>query len=175
MERRHFTLFDAMVLVAATAIGLAITRAFLQALPTFVGKASLSRYQVAGASPCLATWSLALLVLAVRPPRPSYRRLARQPGIAACHASALGIAATVLLSLLDTTLPRMSVKGWPLFLVNLSFWSSPLIAPMISGAWLSMTLGGRWPPERNWIGILGRCLGGCWIVLFLIWQLSLRV
>src|SRR3954468_8436504 len=69
-ERRRFTLFDAMVLIAATAIGMAVSRAFLRALPAYAGKGSLPRYQVAAASPCLAAWTLALLALRRRPPHP---------------------------------------------------------------------------------------------------------
>ena len=173
-SRRRLNLFDALVLVAATAVGLAVARAFLEALPSFVGKASLSRYQIAGAAPLLATWSLALPVLAARSPRTPYRRLARRPGFAACFSTAFGLATASVLSLIETMFSRLSIRGWPLFLVNLVFWSSPLVAPALSGAWLSMALGGRWLPERDWIGTLGRLLGACWIVLFLAWQSLLR-
>jgi hypothetical protein len=173
-SRRRLNLFDALVLVAATAVGLAVTRAFLEALPSFVGKASLSRYQVAGAAPLLATWCLALPVLAARPPRTPFRRLARRPGFAACSSTALGLAAASVLSLIETMCSKLSINGWPLFLVDLVFWLSPLVAPTISGAWLSLALGGRWLPERDWIGMLGRLLGVCWIVLFLAWQSLLR-
>ena len=146
--------------MAPTAVGLAVAQAFFEALPSFVGKASLSRYQVAGAVPLLATWSLALPVLRARPPHTPYR--ARPSAwFAACFSTALGLATAFVLSLIETMFSRLSIKGWPLFLVNLVFWSSPLVAPIISGPWLSMALGGRWLPEKDWIGTLGRLLGVC--------------
>src|SRR4051794_6753460 len=97
--RRTFTLLDAMILVAATAIGLAVAR-YISDAPV-----ALSEVEFGGGRiyawfrnamrwlTCIALmWSLFLLPIRLRQPRPTFRRLMRQPSTRACCTIALSIA-----------------------------------------------------------------------------------
>ncbi len=92
-----------MILVAATAAGLALTRLYYPSLAreeTFLSPVRPygwfasrlpSRRELAGLNLPLATWTLALFVFQWRPPRPSRRRLVRQPGFAVNLAATVGL------------------------------------------------------------------------------------
>ena len=98
---RRLTILDAMVMVVATAGALALARPNLQsgnlAHPAWAGylEASIG---------VLVAWTPTALWLRLRRPRPTLRRLARQPGFAAGVAGTavlgLGVAALVLLALI---------------------------------------------------------------------------
>src|ERR671932_1325509 len=88
---RPVTLLDAMVLIAATGLGLAATRAYLTSLRAIPGIATPLRHWLSATSPCLAAWALALLVLRLRQPRPAYRQLGGHPGGLACLMTAIGL------------------------------------------------------------------------------------
>lgn len=87
---RKFTLLDAMILVAATAAGLAFLRLFLAEGRFFQGapfQGQFTSYVLSGieaAYPFLTTWTFALVILRLRQLRPRFRRIVRQPGMAAC-------------------------------------------------------------------------------------------
>jgi hypothetical protein len=90
-----FTILDATILVAATAVGLAILRLFVADGWFFRQEFPISHInfiaQCANEAclPLLASWTLCFLILRLRRPRPRLRRLARQPGMAGCSAAAL--------------------------------------------------------------------------------------
>src|SRR4051794_2683737 len=108
---RKFTLIDAMILIAATALGLAKIRLFfmdreaqpgLAAIVTWWitpfksewtpwGIARWIRNDVEVAMPLFAAWSLALLVIRLRRPRPTFRRVARQFGMVASGSAMLAV------------------------------------------------------------------------------------
>src|SRR5690349_6178768 len=100
-ERRPITLFDLMMLVAATGIGLSLVQfgwprrvagAWLFTWP--VAPSNAGGYPskswvlpIAGRAapflPCLAAWTGTFLVIRLRAPRPRRRRLLTQPGLVA--------------------------------------------------------------------------------------------
>jgi hypothetical protein len=101
-ERRTITLFDVMMVVAATAIGLSLVQFGWQRtvagnwISTWPVSAKYSdggypstRWVVPIAGrvgpflPCLVAWTGAFLVIRLRGPRPRRRRLLRQPGLVA--------------------------------------------------------------------------------------------
>ena len=92
---RRFTIGDAMILVAAIAIGVAGSRTYFDGLQTITkspaARTSLSRARIAYIWPFLAAMTLAVPVLQWSQSRGRCRRLSRRPGIAACHAAAVGI------------------------------------------------------------------------------------
>jgi hypothetical protein len=105
---RKLTLRDAMILVAATAIGLAAIRGaipgVLHVLPTsprvrfLVPRPALDVCLIILAAwPLPAMWTLALPVMRLCSPRPAWRRLARQPGVTACCAVAMASLLNALL------------------------------------------------------------------------------
>jgi hypothetical protein len=157
--RRRFTLLDAMVLVAATAIGLA-------ACKTILPDVRRTEQASAAATILLAAWSWATLVLSMQRPRPSLRRRMSWPGHAACIAASLATVMTGLAYLLH--LAKFELTGNSLVRIG----EAPLIcsiaaAPAVLASWLTLALGRRWRREENWIGWLGRTLGIGWILVFL--------
>jgi hypothetical protein len=92
---RKFLLSDAIVLVAATAIGLALVKPYYAVMPPLrwtppfpFGSRFLGRMEgvcvcLVLASPFVAAWTLAILGLRLRRPRAHWRRLVRQPGLVA--------------------------------------------------------------------------------------------
>jgi hypothetical protein len=191
----RFGLGDAMILVAATAVGLAATRALVvqggwHNLTMQLGPA---RVMVLGgppwaewtaeaihlngailamlATPTAVAWTLAVLALGLRAPRPGRRKLARRPGLVA------GLA-------ILPTLVAWGAFALGVWLVRGSFVDKvPMVmaAPMglsVLAAWLPLILGRRWRPEPTWTDRLGRLLGIYWIAsglillgLFSIWGL----
>src|SRR5438552_2342500 len=103
-ERRAITLFDIMVLVAATALGLSVVQfgwprkvagAWIFTWPVFPSNAGgypskawvlPIAERAAPFLPCLVAWTGAFLVTRLRGPRPRRRRLLAQPGLIAAVA-----------------------------------------------------------------------------------------
>src|SRR5438132_14427616 len=104
-DQRPITLFDLMILVAATAIGLSLVQfgwprkvagAWIFTWPVFpsltAGYSSKAwvlpiAQRAAPFLPCLAAWTGAFLVIRLRGPRPRRSRLLRQPGLVAAVAA----------------------------------------------------------------------------------------
>jgi hypothetical protein len=169
-DRRRFTLADIMVLVAASACALALTR-YLSPDPKFntvvPGKwiSNVLRGKPAYLAIALAA---ALIVLRWISPRPSLARLVRQPGFVACVATVGGLALGSGLS--EMTVFVMKANPNRLFTTfspgySLSHGIS-MIPFVVAGAWLALALGGRWTPEKSWIDRAGRCVGFFWVAGF---------
>src|SRR5690349_17797244 len=101
--RRKFTVVDAMALVAATAAGMAWIRSnydwqfFFGTWWLFYSHGDFLQagsYAVRIVWPFLLAWTLTVLVLRFRRPRPPRRLLMRQPGFVACCAVTLATALT---------------------------------------------------------------------------------
>ena len=92
---RRLTILDITMLVAATAVGLTILRTFWNSGWFFRQYSPgselsfLAQCLYQACFPFLASWTVCFLILRLRQPRPTLRRLARQPGMAACSAAAL--------------------------------------------------------------------------------------
>src|SRR3954447_23878131 len=102
-ERRRFTLLDAMVFVAATAMALAIARVYGAGITGLVGPMSPPppiRLRIPGASPFLTSWSLAVLALRLGHCVYHSGGSSGKPGFAACLMAipGLGIAALTALA-----------------------------------------------------------------------------
>jgi hypothetical protein len=184
---RRFTLLDALVLATATAAGLAtiwfeVTSLSVygfdkprdgwspRSLAVFGGRALVSSQLL------LAPWTLALLALHLRRPRPPLRRLALRPGAVACLAAAAGMAFGAL-QLLGRIISLRAIEGRPLretgplaistpfdFLRLLYFFlDSEAIACGILAAWTLLALGRRGRPDRSWLDRSGCALGLLWL------------
>ena len=193
---RPFTLLDAMILVAATALDLAGFRAELghhyhrsllyvlqdgkeyQTLVNWPGNAVprwyLSIYTggrlAARSVPMLASWSLALLVIRLRRPRPSRQPLFRQPGMVAGCAVALAVATNALFCSVQVLLAGLGQSalvdvryyGSLAYLCCQTFQGGP-IGLAVLASWTILALSGRWRREPGWIDRAGSVLGGIWI------------
>src|SRR5262249_20666667 len=130
--------------------------------------------------PHLSAWTVAVLIMHLRPPRPSFGRLMRRPGAVACLASfafALIIAGMLAIIAVEANfvgpgerlidLPRRPIMVYVVLYCK-------LIGIAVAGAWLALAASGRWRPEPTWIDRLGRALGLTWIAVSLVtWMLPL--
>jgi hypothetical protein len=168
-RNRRFGLLDVIILGAATAIGLALVRAwwhdgdFLVIPP--ISKWGFFEVRVLILGPVallLSVWSFALIMLRLRRPRPRWIRLMRQPGMAASCAVAVILAFEALRSLV--ILWKNGPAGWP---DVPGYWraTQPLIPYGVAGTWFTLALAGRWRAEPSWVDRLGRSLGVFWIIL----------
>jgi hypothetical protein len=171
MPRRRFTIADAMILMAATAAGLALIRSkgmdFSQP-PTNGALRIVNLVFTANRAtfPFLMTWTPALLILGLMSPRPVWRRLFRQPGMAACSAATLVMA----IELIPFVLYAMTLgvetaisKGFLVRMNQLVVTYAQNVPFSIEGAWATLVLSGLWRCERTWIDRVGTILGIVWI------------
>jgi hypothetical protein len=180
--QRCLTLLDAMILVAATAVGLSLTgllwdsmlgEYFYRPVSGWTSKAILAKapLTVLLFLPLLTAWSFALLLLRLRRPRPRLNRLALQPGTAACGAAILVIAMTHV-GLLARWVVEVIVMGEVMFhradsLDDYFFIqfapSTTSIACSVAAAWVLLAAVQLGRPEPSWIDRTGLVLGVMWI------------
>jgi hypothetical protein len=168
---RRFSVLDAMILVAATAVGFGGIRACSPAFysyqytpipppPWLNWLAVVLSNWAFYLSPLPAAWTFAALVLRLRSPRPPLRRLMRQPGTVASFAATMLILIGVVHYLLDVHNP--SSHDGPFQYTSFSLGCG------VAAAWLILALSMRWRAERSWIDRLGRVLGAYWIGMVLL-------
>jgi hypothetical protein len=107
------------------------------------------------------------LIIRLRAPRPSRRRLWHQPGLAACAAATLGVA----LKALDGVLSYHTGLGNGYLDMKVLWFGWPYSGPAVAGAWLARIVTGRWRAERSGIDRLGRLIGVCWLIQFVLGQM----
>lgn len=171
-ERRRFNIGDAMVLTAAAALALVIIRGTL-----VDGIASRPPWLVV-LTVVIAVQTVApptLLILQLRQPRPSFRRLTRRPGFAATLAGsmvfAMDLIAFAILTVVSILWPDPSPQPrandavwWPGLISYFEF----LVGPTVLAAWLLLLTSGRRQAHRGWLDISGRMVGTLGVVLFVI-------
>jgi hypothetical protein len=174
MERRRFSLLDAMILIAATAVGLGLVRVTFSNLATWMPQVFTKwppmmamHYRVTGFGPLLASSSVAMIWLHLIPPRPSFRQLARSPGFAASLASGLGIVLCFATNGVEQLV--LWVRGMPVVPLYLTVNGMPMtVVIAIASAWVSITAGRRWRRRRglDWRERLALAVAWAWILLY---------
>jgi hypothetical protein len=172
--RRRLTMLDILVLVAATAVGLASARLYpagqdlRDSTHPLNDRIIYSIYLASNVTvPFLLAWSVADLILCFRGPRLPLRRLARQPGaIAAFVATAVGVFHLAMDIASVASHPRYAMPF--VARVKMMICNVPMvIAPGVFGAWMTLALCGLWRADRSWLDRFGRVLGLAWIGLSL--------
>jgi hypothetical protein len=178
---RRFDVWDAIILAVATAVGVILQLGVTvnaspdESLPENV---SIILIGINAVRPFLTAWTVAVLILALRAPRPAWRKLARKPGTAACGIATLVLIAvfagisleSILTSCLGggpgptsatapgeapMTSPVTPASGAPVPVVETSLqalWSS-LCSQFSSSAYAEDTIAGAW---------LIMAIGGWW-------------
>lgn len=168
LRREGFTILDAMILVCATAIGVTVVRNWFP--PAFYRDITIAWPDRAFfASKILSSISLylamATVLIRLRRPRPSLRRLGYQPGLVAC----LSVSLMAFFLLLENAPVLISSKrGLRDELADLLMGVSThtkLLAPTVAVAWLVLAIGRRWRADPGWIDRLGRFVGLMWLVI----------
>jgi hypothetical protein len=166
---RRFTLADALILVAATAIGLALARWYateVLSVGSFFDAPSLRALVARLIEPStlgVFAWTGAFLVIRLRRPRSSLRRIARQPGMAAASGAAVVCATVALMMTIGVAVRSSRIPSWILAFGNTAPWMAGLA---VIAATVNLALSGC-RPERGWIDTLGCALGAGWVALFL--------
>jgi hypothetical protein len=170
---RRFTLLDAIILVAATAIGFALWRPALELMWIDMHNYYWPRngrwfwYNAVRSVNLLAPWSLALLALSLRQPRA--HRLASRPSVVVGIVVSAGLVMWAMLLLF-----AVSVKGGsPVHSVGGVHFRICLLLPSevalsLTSIWLLQALGPGDGRRLDWLDTIGWVLGGCWIVLGLL-------
>ena len=155
---------DLMVLVAMVGVGVASLRGVsLVDLST----PALRRDLFGPLLPCGLVWTLAVLLLRLRHPRPARRRLARQPGTVACVAAA-SVAGAGGLALLLVLTAKFYTRAEPValtdrFVARLLEGMAPSMGLGVLVAWLMLVLNKTWRPEPSWVDRMGRVVGAFWV------------
>ncbi len=174
-QRRNFALLDAMILTAATAVGLALMRSSGRTFPV-IGYQGLLRYVALGFEAIwiswyfLVAWGPSLLILRLLPPRQRLKKVLPEPGIVACSAATLAVTlqATYFLTLAGTIgVAAASSRGFLAQPNSMIDECGTRVVFSILGAWLALILVGQWCPVRNWMDRLGRIVGIAWIAGYL--------
>jgi hypothetical protein len=187
------TLLDAILLVGSAAVGMGAfqfaRRAWFQGWILFAdhGPPDLNTWTplqvivtcsdiVVFLIPLVAPWTLLLIMLRMRPPRPSWRRIWRQPGMAACLAALVGwcwsgLGLILALDVGYVARPRRFIKPEEWAQKYLADEVFMYVGLAVAAAWLVLFFSGRWRRSADWIDSMGRLLGVLWIVIGLVWTL----
>jgi hypothetical protein len=192
---RQLHLIDAIILIAASAVALAIsTQVDVQPTSIVAGQPAFSPFGslAMGAtlwvekwiSPWLISWAGAFLVICYWRPRPGLRPIWDQPGVLA---SALGILALIFVGIIALGRPALFIlmlllgsgpgpnSNPSMGLADILGETTSYGGALILGSWLTLAFSGRFRREPGWIGRLGMFIGSCWIGAHLISWISYRV
>jgi hypothetical protein len=185
-ETRPFTLVDAMALVLAVALATAEARHRFSDVRFLWGDdwscvnmgfvmETVYRLDLVGRAvivPYLTALTVVLIVLCFFGARSALRRSHRQPGVVALVAAVVGIIAAVIIRAGPTLRHfRQPYAQLPFehTLLILWGWCGRLAGLCVVACWVTLALGGRWRPERNWIGRVGRFVGVLWVASLPLW------
>jgi len=164
---RPFTLGDAMILIIALALGLAVARpgivliaAAFRTVPhkqflTLAGAVSLGRFVNIVLLSFLFFLLHAFLILRLKRPHAPLGLLIGQPGFAAC-------ATPVAFFLTFLPLELFVPSGFARQVVEIA--AQVFIAAAVPLAWVSLIATRRWVPEPSWIDRSGRVVGALWMI-----------
>jgi hypothetical protein len=166
-QSRPFTLSDAMILMLAVSLGLALARAGIVFLWNYIRSVPLNQFRTLAVALALVRTLNTLilnflffllptfLILRLKRPRAPFRLLILEPGFAACAA-----VLTVFIGCLPLVLlARSGIAGQ-----IIEIGGQVLLVAAIPLVWITLIATHRWKPESSWIDRLGRILGVLWMI-----------
>jgi hypothetical protein len=172
-KKRNFNILDAVVLVAATAVGIAgVVAIERRPRSPFDGPASLAErvHESCGnLTFLLLAWGLAFLLLRLRSPRPRLRRLFRSPGAAACATVFVVMFVELALKVISWQVDEIPILGGMSMgcLYKLRAIGNGEAGAAIIAIWVVLVLSRGLKLNRDWLEIFGCLLAGAWILLML--------
>lgn len=161
-----------MILVVATAIGLAVVRGYLAPgiLQGHVTFSNAWSYFSTALTSVLVYWSTAILLIGLRPPRPRRHVLFRRPGMVACLALNFAVLTSSINSVWSLIgLHNMAELHQALYETILRASTSlHVLAPPVLLAWIILLVGGRWKSVPTWLDRVGRGIGFVLLALYAI-------
>ena len=164
---RPFTLLDAAILVGVVAVALC---GAVDHFRFVIGGMNWSYILHDMASYSLTLAATFLLIVRLRRPRPPIRRVARQPGTAACFAMTASVLAYNVGHQMKEAVDGLwsfdrSASLWIWTVFNPPFYTAACDVPIV---WSILALSRARRPEPGWIDRSGRAVGWSWIA----WGLS---
>jgi len=168
-QPRRFTVRDLMIVVAALALSfwlMPIEFPFFQSELQDLAQQSLVRAAARFVRRTLNGQPSGVRNLHFRPP---LRRVARQPGFAACCAVAMAIAlvGSMNFALLSNSYAPAAPLGVRVHdtLVSVLAFGHGQCGAAVAAVWLTLTLTCGWRPRPDWLDRAGRILGIFWIAI----------
>ena len=174
-DESRFTIMDGMAMVAAAAVGVALSRSYYDQVMR-VARSQPQSFEYRGWVYLAALAALPLVAALAwcrlrRPFRPT-RRMAREPGTVAMLAAAVSVLTIAIDQVLMLTLPgppgTRFIGGTWRPLVGPAGMLATVTGPAICAAWSLQWLAGYWRPRSGWIDRAGITLGMVWIALFFL-------
>lgn len=191
--RQKMTLLDAILLVGSAAVGLGLfelshrtlfkgliwiaDRGFpsIQSWSTLEALVTCSDITVF-LLPVIIPWTFLLILLRMRSPRPSWRRIWRQPGMAACLIAVFAWLWTAVALLLAMNAEHVARARR---VITPADWAQKYLSDevfmyvglAVAAVWIAQFMSGRWRRSADWIDTMGRVVGALWIVIGLVWTL----
>lgn len=179
---RRFRVADGLILIAGVAVGLASVRALWPDLtPHQIWGAVVHPREAwsvwyalklsAGLGVCLgipllAAWTPTCLIVQLIRPRPSWRRLSRQPGFVACLITTSAFVVMVVASSLAVWLStRVPIGHHPDSFIRALVLGGILAGSGVLWSWVTMTVCGICRRRATWTDRLGRLTGVAWVTI----------
>jgi amino acid transporter len=190
---RRMSLLDAILMVGSAAVGLGLfelshrtlfkgliwiaDRGFpnIQSWSTLEALVTCSDITVF-LLPVIIPWTFLLILLRMRSPRPSWRRIWRQPGMAACLVAVFAWLWTAVALLLAMNVEHMARARR---VITPADWAQKYLSDevfmyvglAVAAVWVVQYSSGRWRRSADWIDMMGRVVGALWIAIGLVWTL----
>jgi hypothetical protein len=167
---RRFNLGDALILIAALAVGLALARPALGDFHAGPVQDAVVRGLIY-TTPQLLGCSFALTAMGLRRPRPPLKRLARRSGFSSCFAAAIGatLALLAILAYIMFSSAGSRFNNAPIIFRSGLYASLPNGGGYSSlAAMLVLTTQGRLRPHPSWMDRLAFALALAWVALALL-------
>jgi hypothetical protein len=192
-RRRRMSLLDAILIVGSAAVGLGLfelshrtlfkgwiwvaDRGFpdIRTWSTLEALVTCSDITVF-LLPVVIPWTFLLIVFRMRSPRPSWRRIWRQPGMAACLVAVFAWLWTVVALLLAVNVSHLALARRT---ITPADWAQKYLSDelfmyvglAVAAVWIVQYMSGRWRRSADWIDTMGRVVGVLWIVIGLVWMM----
>ena len=193
VDRRKMTLLNAISLIGSAAVGLGLfelshltlfkgliwiaDRGFpnIQSWSTLEALVTCSDITVF-LLPVIIPWTFLLILLRMRSPRPSWPRIWRQPGMAACLVAVFAWLWTAVALLLAMNVEHVARARR---VITPADWAQKYLSDevfmyvglAVAAVWVVQYSSGRWRRSADWIDTMGRVVGVLWIVIGLVWTM----